>query len=42
MLQDLKNACRALLKTPWFTCVTLLALALRAPRTCAASRCGRG
>ena len=28
MLQDLKNACRALLKTPWFTCVTVLTLAL--------------
>jgi putative ABC transport system permease protein len=28
MLQDLKNACRALLKTPWFMCVTLLTLAL--------------
>ena len=28
MLQDLKNACRALLKTPWFTCVTVFTLAL--------------
>ena len=28
MLQDLKNACRALLKTPWFTCVVVLTLAL--------------
>jgi hypothetical protein len=28
MLQDLKNACRALLKTPWFSCVTVLTLAL--------------
>jgi putative ABC transport system permease protein len=28
MLQDLKNACRALLKAPWFTCVTVLTLAL--------------
>ena len=28
MLQDLKNACRALLKTPWFTCVVVVTLAL--------------
>jgi predicted permease len=28
MLQDLKNACRSLLKTPWFTCVVVLTLAL--------------
>jgi putative ABC transport system permease protein len=28
MLQDLKNACRALLKTPWFTSVVVLTLAL--------------
>jgi predicted permease len=28
MLHDLKNACRALLKTPWFTCVVVLTLAL--------------
>jgi putative ABC transport system permease protein len=28
MLHDLKNACRALLKTPWFTCITVLTLAL--------------
>jgi len=27
-MQDLKNACRALLKTPWFTCVVVLTLAL--------------
>ena len=26
--QDYKNACRALLKTPWFTCITVLTLAL--------------
>ena len=28
MMQDLKNACRALLKTPWFACVVVLTLAL--------------
>jgi putative ABC transport system permease protein len=28
MLQDLKNACRSLLKAPWFTCVVVLTLAL--------------
>ncbi len=28
MLQDIKSACRALLKTPWFVCVTVLTLAL--------------
>jgi predicted permease len=28
MLQELKTACRALLKTPWFTCVVVLTLAL--------------
>jgi hypothetical protein len=28
MLHDLKNACRALLKTPWFTCVVVVTLAL--------------
>ena len=28
MLWDIKNACRALLKTPWFTCVVVLTLAL--------------
>src|SRR5688572_29040239 len=28
MLHDLKNACRALLKAPWFTCVVVLTLAL--------------
>jgi putative ABC transport system permease protein len=28
MLQDLKNACRELLKHRWFTCVTVLTLAL--------------
>ena len=28
MLQDLKNACRELLKNRWFTCVTVLTLAL--------------
>jgi hypothetical protein len=28
MLQDLKNACRALTKNRWFTCVTVLTLAL--------------
>jgi putative ABC transport system permease protein len=28
MLHDLKNACRGLLKTPWFTCIVVLTLAL--------------
>ena len=28
MLRDLKNACRELLKNRWFTCVTVLTLAL--------------
>ena len=28
MLYDLKTACRALHKTPWFTCITVLTLAL--------------
>src|SRR5262245_60689742 len=28
MLHDLKNACRALIKTPWFTCVVVVTLAL--------------
>ena len=28
MLQDLKYACRELLKNRWFTCVTVLTLAL--------------
>src|SRR5262245_45744487 len=28
MLQDLKHACRELLKNRWFTCVTVLTLAL--------------
>ena len=28
MLQDLKNACRSLLKTPWFTCIVVFTLAL--------------
>ena len=28
MLQDLKTACRALLKTPWFTCIVVLTLAV--------------
>ena len=28
MLLDLKAACRELLKTPWFTCVVVLTLAL--------------
>src|SRR5574342_261371 len=28
MLQDLKSACRELLKNRWFTCVTVLTLAL--------------
>jgi predicted permease len=28
MLHDLKNACRALLKAPWFTCVVVITLAL--------------
>ena len=28
MLQDLKNACRELLKNRWFTCITVLTLAL--------------
>ncbi|HET7609449.1 MAG TPA: ABC transporter permease, partial [Gammaproteobacteria bacterium] len=28
MLHDLKNACRSLLKAPWFTCVVVLTLAL--------------
>jgi putative ABC transport system permease protein len=28
MLHDLKNACRALLKAPWFTCVVVVTLAL--------------
>jgi len=28
MLQDLKNACRELLKNRWFTCVTVITLAL--------------
>ena len=28
MLQDFKSACRALLKSRWFTCVTVLTLAL--------------
>ena len=28
MLQDLKNACRELLKNRWFTCIMVLTLAL--------------
>ena len=28
MLHDLKTACRELLKSRWFTCVTVLTLAL--------------